>query len=388
MPAPKLCREGRRAAWTKRFVPSDRVQTAIASPRASTPTVGANPLPRIWRLPNRPPGGRTFEYRRSRSDEITTASPFAASATFDMPVMSPRTTRGGPKRRPAGRIAASSVCAACPDGAPIQTAIAIPAALRATRGLCPWSFGDESVVGAVQFPVGDRDATRVIPVCPFQTTSARPLAFIAMSGSPEMPRARVTAWLQRPVVPRLADSTVNDAEEYPVQTTSALPRASSAAFGTDACSPAGETNTGARQRPPRGRNAARIRCEIPSTSVQTASKSPCGSPASCAATPPASCVGAVQPRPACQSAVAPTYPLPPRLKTSQIALVLPRPSRVTTGRRATRSASAGATTTGALHEPAFCEGAPSAATGPANRKRSNSEARPVTERRVYARRVT
>src|SRR5207244_3514609 len=270
-PAPKVCRESRRAAWTKRFVPSDRVQTAIASPRASTPTLGAKPLPSTCRLPNRPPGRRTFEYRTSRSEEITTASPFAASATFDMPVTSPMTTRAEPKRLPAGRIAAPSVCVACPGGAPIQTAIAVPAALSATRGLCPWSFDDESVAGAVQFPAGDRDATRVIPACPSQTTSARPLAFIAMSGSPELPRATVTAWLQRPLVPRLADSTVNDAEEYPVQTTSARPLASSAAFGTDACSPAGETYTGARQRPPRGRNAARIRCEVPATSVQTAS---------------------------------------------------------------------------------------------------------------------
>src|SRR5439155_11762232 len=115
--------------------------------------------------------------------------------------------------------------------------------LSATRGLWPWSLGDESMAGGVQFPAGDRDATRVVPVCPSQTTSARPLASIARSGSPELPRATVTAWLQRPLVPRLADSTVNDAEEYPVQTTSVLPRASSAAFGPDACSPAGETYT-------------------------------------------------------------------------------------------------------------------------------------------------
>src|SRR5207245_3647076 len=173
-------------------------------------------------------GRRTFEYSTSRSEELTTASPYAVSATFDMPVTSPVTTRAEPKRPPAGRIAASSVCAACPGGAPIQTAIAVPAAFSATFGLCPWSFGDESVEGDVQLPRGDRDATRVVPTCPFQTTSARPLAFIARSGSPEMPRARVTAWLQRPVVSRFADSTLNDAEEYPAHTTSALPRASRA----------------------------------------------------------------------------------------------------------------------------------------------------------------
>ena len=91
-------RSERRAARVRQRFLDERVQAHDSHGSARNRRWLAGPG-----LPNRPCGGRTFEYEPAPFAESTTASPLAARARFYGPVISPAIARAEPKCPPAGR---------------------------------------------------------------------------------------------------------------------------------------------------------------------------------------------------------------------------------------------------------------------------------------------